>query len=278
MSDLLISVILPTHNRASKLERVLVSLLQDEYPHKEIIVYDGASTDGTVELLKSYGSRIHWISEPDKGEYDARNKCLRLARGELIKYMSDDDELLPGSFTFAAQYFEDHPEVDILFGQSVWFDERGGREPTVIDTRKRTNESITLRNFIRTSAPLANSETVFFRRSVIDRIGFFDESLIGADYDYWARAATNGIRIAICDRVMIHYHLSDQSGVERKQRELLIERWRLAWKYGDWTDRLYAGLILIPSRLVILIILKVFPFIGIPLREAWNRLKARQEL
>ena len=274
----MISVIIPTYNRVSKLKQVLVSLLEDDYPYKDIIVCDGASTDGTVSLLQSYGSQVRWISKPDRGEYEARNQGLRMSKGGIIKYMSDDDVLLPGSLSFGAQYFEDHPKVDILFGQSVWIDERGNREPKVCDTRVRTSESIALKNFIRSSSPLVNSETAFFRCQVIEKIGFFDETLIGADYDYWARAVRAGLALAICDRVMIHYHLSDQSGVDRKQRELLFERWRLACKYGDWTDRFYVGLYYIPKRLFLRVFVKLFPFIFVPLRDVWGRWKSRHPL
>jgi len=273
---MLISTIIPTLNRAPQLKRVLDILIQDEYPYKEIIVCDGASTDGTIDLLKSFDGHVRWISEPDRGEYEARNKGLLLASGDIIKYMSDDDVLLPGSFAYAAQYFEAKREVDILFGQSIWFDERRGRESTVCDTRLRGNDSITLRNFIRMSYPLANSESVFFRHRVIDRIGMFDVTLHGADYDYWIRAVKAGLNIAICDRVFVHYHLSDLSGVERKGRQLLYETWRLACRYGDWRDMLFIALFRIPSRLIVLGVMDYFPIIGIPVRNAWGRWKSRR--
>lgn len=278
MPDFTISVVIPTYNRVSKLKRVLDSLVEDEYPFKDIIVCDGASTDGTVSLLQSYGSQVRWISKPDRGEYEARNRGLRMSKGGIIKYISDDDVLLPGSLSFGAQYFVDHPEVDILFGQSVWIDERGNREPMVCDTRVRTSESITLKNFIRSSSPSANSESAFFRREVIRKIGFFDETLIGADLDFWVRAAIANLNMTICDRIIVEYHLSEQSGVERRLLELLFERWRLANKYGDWIDRFYVGFYYIPKRLFLRVFIKLFPFISVPLRDAWGRWKSRHTL
>ena len=276
--DIQISVVIPTRNRAAHLKRVVDNLLQDEYPHKEIIVCDGASTDETVDLLKSYGNRVRWISEPDEGEYEARNKGLRMARGDVIKYMSDDDVLLPGSFAYAAKYLRDNPETDILFGQSIAYDERGGREPVLYDTRLRKEKSVKLRNFIRGHAPQPTSETVFFRRSVIDRIGLFNTDLQGADYDFWARAAKANVNIQICDRVFVHYHISDLSAVARKSTQLLFERLHLAQQYGDLSDRLYVLFYLIPSRLITLWLVKYLPAIGIPLRHAWVKFKTRRPL
>ncbi len=273
---MLISVIIPTRNRVTQLKRTLDLLLEDEYPDKEIIVCDGASSDGTVELLKSYGDQVRWISEPDSGEYDARNKGLRLATGGIIKYMSDDDVLLPGSLAYAVEYFSNHPDVDILFGQSVWFDARRGREPVVCDTRMRTADSIRLKNFIRQVKPLVNSETAIFRRRVVERIGRFDITLHGADYEYWARAAKAGLKLDICDRVFVHYYLSDLSGVERRPTQMLLSVWEIARRYGDWTDQVYVVLFMLPFRLFVRALVNYVPLVGLPMRDGWERWKSRR--
>jgi glycosyltransferase involved in cell wall biosynthesis len=275
---LVISTIIPTRNRAKKLKRVLDALLGVDYGFTEIIVCDGASTDGTVALLKSYGDRIRWSSEPDGGEYEARNKGLLMATGEIIKYMSDDDVPLPESFSYAAKFFEENPDVQLLFGQAIWFDERGGGPPVVCDTRRRTQASIKLRNFIRASGPLPRSEAVFFRRQIIQTIGLFDTSKHGADYDFWARAAKSGLSMHMCDKVFVHYHLSDLSGVERKNLPMLFEFWGLARKYGVWTDRLFVACCLIPWRLVVYALINYVPIAGVPLRTAWGKWKSRVPL
>ena len=272
---LVISVVIPTRNRATQLKRALDALLQDEYPHTELIVCDGASVDGTVELLKSYGEAVRWVSEPDEGEYDARNKGLLMATGEVIKYMSDDDELVPGTLAFGADYFRRHPDVDILFGQSVWFDARSGHQPVVCDTRLRTEESIRARNFIRQSKPLVPSETAFFRRSVVEQLGFFNPEYTGADYEYWVRAAKAGCRLAISERVFVHYHISDLSGVERKRVRLLFGLLRLARAYGAPSDIVYL-LFAIPFRLCVRAVYTVLHPLGVFPELLWARWKTRR--
>jgi glycosyltransferase involved in cell wall biosynthesis len=98
MSNLVkISVAVVTKNRAGSLKRLLDGVLREDYPNLEIVVVDGASTDGTVELLKSYGPAVRWISEPDNGEYFAWNKAVAMATGEILKPICDDDLLRPGA-------------------------------------------------------------------------------------------------------------------------------------------------------------------------------------
>jgi glycosyltransferase involved in cell wall biosynthesis len=243
---MLISVIIPTRNRAPQLQGVLRQILAQSYEHIEIIVCDGGSTDCTVDLLRSHGPMLRWISEPDGGEYFARNKGLRMASGDVIRYMSDDDVLEPDSFRYAASWFAGHPETDILFNQAHWFFQEQDGRLTLYDSRPRTEASIALRNFVCGGSPPVASESVFFRRRVIDRIGVFDTSFLFADAEYWARAAAAGLRMAISDRVAVYHCKSRLSGVERRRIDGLWEKWRLARKYGTVWSQLRVALWRIP--------------------------------
>lgn len=86
-----ISIITVSFNSAQTIQDTIESVLSQDYPSVEYIVVDGASKDGTVDILKSYGDKIKWISEPDKGIYDAMNKGLKLATGEVIGIIGSDD-------------------------------------------------------------------------------------------------------------------------------------------------------------------------------------------
>jgi len=90
-----ITVGIVTYNAASVLEQALTSVLERKSPALELVVIDGASTDGTVAILERHGSHIdHWRSEPDAGIYDAMNKVLQVARGDWLLFLGADDELL----------------------------------------------------------------------------------------------------------------------------------------------------------------------------------------
>jgi glycosyltransferase involved in cell wall biosynthesis len=223
------------------LKRSLDALLRDNYPDKEIIVIDGASTDGTVELLKSYENRIcKWVSEPDRGEYDATNKGISISTGEIIKQMTDDDVQLPGSLQAAASYFLEHPEVDIVFGQTAFWDMRLDENPVLIDAKPRVDPGLlTTRNWIRRAKTPPCYQAAFFRRRVFDRIGGFATDFVTGDHEFFVRAARAGVKMGIMnDRVVDYYFTGDNQALRKKW----ADRWgyvRIALRYGDWRDLTY---------------------------------------
>ena len=101
----LISVIVPSFNQGAFIRKTIESALQQDYRPIEVVVMDGASTDNTVDILKSFGDipELRWVSEPDQGVVDAVNKGLRLARGEIAAIQSSDDFYLPGAFSTVAE-------------------------------------------------------------------------------------------------------------------------------------------------------------------------------
>lgn len=126
MTNPTISIVIACFNARDTLAAALDSLLAQSYLDVEIIVVDGASRDGTVELIQSYSDRIStWISEPDAGIYDAWNKGLRLAKGEWIGFLGADDVYLPNALTIYANYIAAHPELDYVSGRVELFDELG---------------------------------------------------------------------------------------------------------------------------------------------------------
>lgn len=122
----LVSIIIVTRNRVQCLERALRSIFRaiEEYAATEVIVIDGASSDGTVELLKQYGPKLAcWVSEPDSSVGEAVNKGLDRARGEIIHLTADDDEFLPHTIRFMARFLMEHPEVDAVSAEAEYLKE-----------------------------------------------------------------------------------------------------------------------------------------------------------
>ncbi len=181
----LVSIVMPTRNHAHFIRHSIDSVLKQGYPNIELLVMDGASTDNTVEILKEYGDRIRWISEPDNGQADAINKGMALLHGEVLAYLNSDDILLPGAVEHAIQYFNDHPECDMVYGNADYIDVNGavtGSYATAEYSFERLMHDCCV------CQPAA-----FWRRRIVDRIGPFDASLQTAmDYEYWLRMATSG--------------------------------------------------------------------------------------
>lgn len=113
-----VSVIMFCKNRSQTIRRAIDSILQQTYPNVEVIVQDGASTDGTLEILQSYGDAIKLISQPDSGNNEAFHKALQRCTGEYVGSCLSDEELFPDALENAVAYFTANPLVDAITGDA----------------------------------------------------------------------------------------------------------------------------------------------------------------
>lgn len=177
-----ISIVTPSFNQGEFIERTIKSVLGQKGEDIELIVIDGGSTDGTVEILKEYGDKIKWISEKDGGQTGAINKGMGMATGDVMAYLNSDDTYEPGTLSAVAKYFEENPETFIVYGRGRHIDEMDSYMndyPTDIVDRE----------ILRRKCPICQP-TVFWRRELWKKIGEFDETLsFGMDYDYWIRVS-----------------------------------------------------------------------------------------
>jgi len=112
----LFSIITVTYNASSTLDQTLNSLLSQQCNCYEYIIIDGASTDGTLEIIKKHEQYIdHWISEPDDGIYDAMNKGIKLAHGEFIAFINADDWYEPSALNLMADAILKHRNIDFFY-------------------------------------------------------------------------------------------------------------------------------------------------------------------
>jgi glycosyltransferase involved in cell wall biosynthesis len=113
----LISIITPSYNQAGFLEETIQGVLGQDYPHKEYLVIDGGSSDGSVEIIRRYAQQMsYWVSEPDRGQSHAINKGFAIAKGEVLAWLNSDDAYMAGALTAVAQaraVFERKPEVQV---------------------------------------------------------------------------------------------------------------------------------------------------------------------
>lgn len=182
-----ISVITPSFNQGDFIERTIKSVLSQDYPNIEYIVMDGGSTDGTVGILKKYGEKIIWRSEKDKGQGDAVNKGLKLAKGEILAYLNSDDTYQPEAFKIVANFFIKNPDIMWVFGKCRIVDENDQEIRKTITVYKnfwlkRYNyKTLLILNYI-------SQPAVFWRRKAYEEIGEFNpKEFWELDYDYWLR-------------------------------------------------------------------------------------------
>lgn len=186
-----ISIITPTLNQGKFIKKTIDSVLEQGYPNYEYVVVDGGSTDGTIEILKSYGSAIKWISEKDGGQADAINKGIKLSTGEIIGFINSDDFYLHNVFVMVADFFKDNPDIYWYSGNYFIIDDREKEIQPLVVLYKNLFRYFSNPHTLRLTNYLIQPST-FWRRSVHTKIGLFDSTLRYAfDYDFWVRLMDN---------------------------------------------------------------------------------------
>ncbi|HEX2697007.1 MAG TPA: glycosyltransferase family 2 protein [Anaerolineales bacterium] len=179
----LVSVVIPSLNQGRFIEETICSVLAQSYPHIELIVVDGGSTDETLDVLMKYGDAIQWISEPDGGHADAVNKGFRLAKGEIIGWLNSDDVyFFKDTVKAAVRAFNEFTFADIIYGDSVKISEKN----TILRmylTLPYNKERMGRANYITQPA-------VFMRRHVINIETL--SNYLSLDYEFWLRLAKKG--------------------------------------------------------------------------------------
>lgn len=207
-----------TSNSVATVRDTIESVLAQNYPGIEHIVIDGSSTDGTVEIVRSYGSRIaRFISEPDSGIYDAMNKGLRLASGEIIGILNSDDVYTDRStITRVIHEFEDK-HVDLVFGDVVFV--RPENLAKVV--RYYSSADCGPERFAWGWMPAHPS--CFLRREVYARYGYFKpEYRIAADFEILARfMAKHGVSYSYIPQVLVRMRTGGASRANLKVKWIL---------------------------------------------------------
>lgn len=190
----LVSIVTPSFNQAQYLEQTLRSVLEQEYPSIEYIVIDGASEDGSVNIIKKYDERLaYWVSEKDGGQAEAINKGLTRAMGDIVAWINSDDFYFPGAIASVVKAFESHPEAGMVYGDTVAVDEKG----EVIHFPKYAQWSLEdLLTF-----NIIGQPAVFMRRDVLLKAGFLDPSFhFLLDHQLWIRMASCAPMVYVSER------------------------------------------------------------------------------
>lgn len=208
-----ISIITITYNSAKTLQRALESVQTQTYPAIEHIIVDGASTDGTREMVEKYAAdhkNVRFISEPDKGIYNALNKGIQMATGDVIGFLHSDDVLYsPDSIGQIAAAFEDKA-IDVVYGDLQYC--HGAK----VIRRWRSNA---FRLSSLKYGWMPPHPTVYVRQNVYEQVGEYDEWFhISADYDMMLRIFKGGYQSHYIPEVLVQMETGGASNRNTRAR------------------------------------------------------------
>lgn len=182
----LISVIIPTYNRAGLLTDALKSVIAQTDSNFEIIVVDDGSTDNTKEILSPYMNSIKYIFEDNKGPAAARNRGLLESRGDFIAYLDSDDMWEKNKLQKQRELFEKDCSLMLVHTDEIWI--RKGIRVNQMKKHQKSGGDIFERSL---ELCLISPSAVMMRRELFDEIGLWDENLpFAEDYDLWLRILT----------------------------------------------------------------------------------------
>ena len=181
----LVSVVVPSLNQGRFIRSTIDSILEQDHRPVEILVMDGASTDETLDVLRSYGDRpeLRWVSKPDRGLVEAVNKGFARVCGDIVAIQSSDDCYRPGALSRIVEEFTKQPDVGLIYGDTIKVDAAG------LELARHVIDPYSLKGLflLKTWIP---QPSAFFRRELLEAVGGWDRRVpYSADTDLWVRMA-----------------------------------------------------------------------------------------
>jgi len=233
-----ITIITPSYNSCKYIEKTINSVLNQNYPNLEYLIFDGGSTDGTIDIVKKYKNNLKWVSENDKGQSDAINKGLLSASGEILSWINSNDIYLPGAFNFVVQYFIDNPDIGFVFGKAKFISEDdnflvdyndGGSIKDYLEMNEQFNGHFY--KLLNENCGWIPQQSAFWRKKIIEDVGLINTELHYAmDYEYWLRIGLV-CKINFINEYIGGFRIHDNSKTNNARKQW-AEILKINYKYG----------------------------------------------
>lgn len=223
---------MPSYNQGQFIEDTIRSILNQDYPNLEVIVVDGQSSDGTLDVLKRYEDRITYVSERDKGQSDAINKGFRMANGDIVAWLNSDD-IYPDrkAVSGIVAAFTRHPEFDFIYGDFIEIDSHN----RVLRIYKRPGYSHA--RLLRIG--YISQPATFFRRCVVEKMPVREDLRYAMDLEYWLRAHSLNFKFKHINFLIAAERLHEDAKCVRDNSDMAIEARAVRLNYGASFNRLY---------------------------------------
>jgi len=200
----LVSIVIPAYNYADYLDEAMESVLNQDYPHIELIMLDDGSTDNTREVLEKYTGRFYWETQENMGEANTLNKGWRMSRGEILSRLSADDVMLQGAVSTSVKHLLANPDAVLTYCDYDLIDSSSRKVRRVNAPEFDYREMVA--KFICPPGPGA-----FFLADAFRAAGPWDSSLkLSPDYECWLRLGLQGKFLRIPE-VLAAFRVHDES-------------------------------------------------------------------
>lgn len=223
-----LSIVTPVYNAQATIEKTILSVIHQERNWElEYIVVDGGSNDGTLDIIHRYEEYIHSvISEKDQGVYDAMNKGVAKATGDIIGIINADDWYNEGAFKLVEQAFEQYPDASIIYSPIDNYLDGQYLNTFIPGDLQNLVYKFTI-----------NHPSCFVKRSVYEQIGQFDLAYsMAADYDFIFRAYQGGVTFQAIQTPLVSYSMNGMTGKLMSKFKQIRESWKVAHDYACHTS------------------------------------------
>lgn len=217
-----ITIVTPSLNQASFLEKTIISIHKQNYPNLEHILIDGGSDDGSLDIIRRYEAVLdYWHSEPDRGQWDAINRGAAKATGRYMTWINSDDILLPGALKAVGSFLRENHDTDIVYGNMVEIDEND----TV--TKRIYTVDFDIRDFLFEINIIFNQPSTFWSTELFSKLGGVKEIPYSMDFDLFYRMYRTGAKYHRLEKFLagfrVHPASLTGSGEVRRHRGSAVD-------------------------------------------------------
>jgi glycosyltransferase involved in cell wall biosynthesis len=233
-------IVTPSYNQAQFIKQTIDSVLGQKGDFSiEYWVFDAQSKDDTVAVLKKYGKKVNWVSEPDKGQSDAINKGIKRMLDSKINldntvfaYINSDDYYLPGAFSQVERKFIDHPDAQWLTGDCLVVDEKNKSVHSLIYWYRKILQTFFQPWFLYILNPIAQPAT-FIRATAVKKTGFFsiNHGLV-MDYEYWHKLLKQFSAPLILSETLAAFRIHTLSKGGQQFKKQFADQYAVAKRYN----------------------------------------------